>query len=221
MSQVGGRTTVWVISSVEQESIASCHLPASCISAQNQTLTLWALGSPLWSKFDKPFLGRLVECKYLWKASITSPVLLRNSEQQQLLLWLSWPQMLHQLDFFFNLSDVRNYAVFQVGKKKTQPPKSAKIPLRNETKVIGSLQPLFTLLLSCSSWSTEYLSLFHRMTSSLRNCNEWTGAKLFLTKHHQYKHEDFLRADSQCLCKRRAMNKSFAIIYILKHSWKP
>ena len=123
--------------------------------------------------------------------------------------------MLHQLDFFFNLSDVRNYAVFQVGKKKTQPPKSAKIPLRNETKVICSLQPLFTLLLSCSSWSTEYLSLFHRMTSSLRNCNEWTGAKLFLTKHHQYKHEDFLRADSQCLCKRRAMNKSFAIIYIL------
>ena len=117
--------------------------------------------------------------------------------------------------FFFNLSDVSNYAVFQVGKKETQPPKSAKIPLRNETKVIGSLQPLFTLLLSCSSWSTEYLSLFHRMTSSLRNCNEWTGAKLFLTKHHQYKHEDFLRADSQCLCKRRAMNKSFAIIYIL------
>ena len=117
--------------------------------------------------------------------------------------------------FFFNLSDVRNYAVFQVVKIETQPPKSAKIPLRNETKVIGSLQPLFTLLLSCSSWSTEYLSLFHRMTSSLRNCNEWTGAKLFLTKHHQYKHEDFLRADSQCLCKRRAMNKSFAIIYIL------
>ena len=37
---------------------------------------------------------------------------------------------------------------------------------------------------------------------------------LFLTKHHQYKHEDFLRADSQYLCKRRAMNKSFAIIYI-------
>ena len=53
--------------------------------------------------------------------------------------------------FFFILSDVRNYAVFQVGKIETQPPKSAKIPLSNETKVIGSLQPLFTLLLSCSS----------------------------------------------------------------------
>ena len=46
--------------------------------------------------------------------------------------------------FFFNISDVRNYAVFQVGEKKTQPSKSAKIPLRNETKVICSLQSLLT-----------------------------------------------------------------------------
>ena len=179
MSQVGGRTTVWVISSVEQESIASCHLPASCISAQNQTLTLWALGSPLWSKFDKPFLGRLVECKYLWKASVTAPVSTETLGATAVITMIILTSDVTSAGFFFNLSDVRNYAVFQVGKKKTQPPKSAKIPLRNETKVIGSLQPLFTLLLSCSSWSTEYLSLFHRMTASLRNYTEWTEAMTF------------------------------------------
>ena len=123
--------------------------------------------------------------------------------------------MLHQLDFFFNLSDVRNYAVFQVGKKKTQPPKSAKIPLRNETKVICSLQPLFTCFFlvlpkveSISASSVEWQHLWETIMSGQR-------LGLFLTKHHQYKHEDFLRADSQCLCKRRATNKSFAIIYIL------
>ena len=52
---------------------------------------------------------------------------------------------------FFHLSDVRNYAVHKCKKKKTELPRSAKIPLSNETKVICSLQPLFTLLLSCSS----------------------------------------------------------------------
>ena len=55
----------------------------------------------------------------------------------------------------------------------------------NETKVICSLQSLFTLLLSCSSWSREYLSLFHTMTASLRNYNEWTEARTFFDKHHQ------------------------------------
>ena len=40
------------------------------------------------------------------------------------------------------------------GKKKTQPPKSAKIPLSNETKIICSLQPLFTLLEAVLSTST-------------------------------------------------------------------
>ena len=100
------------------------------------------------------------------------------------------------------------------GGKKTQPSKSAKIPLRNETKVICSLQSLLThffLVLpeveSISASSIEWQHLWETIMSGQR-------LGLFLTKHHQYKHEDFLRADSQYLCKRRAMNKSFAIIYI-------
>ena len=99
------------------------------------------------------------------------------------------------------------------GEKKTQPPKSAKILLSNETKVICSLPslPCFFLVLpeveSISASSTEWQHLWETLMSGQR-------LGLFLTNHHQYKHED-LRADSQCLCKRRAMNKSFAIIYIL------
>ena len=174
--RLGGEQQYECQSSSEQESIACCHLPAAGISAQYETL--WALGSPLWSKSDKPFLVRLVEYRYLWKASVTVPVSIETLGTIAVITMIILTSDATSAGFlFFSLSDVRNYQAFQVGKEKTQPPKSAKIQLSNETKVICSLRPLFTLLLSCSSWSRDYLSLFHRMTASLRNYHECTDAR--------------------------------------------
>lgn len=102
--------------------------------------------------FDKPFLVRLVEYKYLWKASVMAPVSIETLEAMAVITMIILTSDVTSTGFF-HLSDVRNYAVHKCKKKKkkTELPRSAKIPLSNETKVICSLQPLFTLLLSCSS----------------------------------------------------------------------
>ena len=92
----------------------------------------------------KPFLVSLVVYKYLWKAYVLAPASIETLGATAVITMIILTSDVTSAGFFFNLSDVSNYAVFQVGKKETQPPKSAKIPLRNETKVICSLQPLFT-----------------------------------------------------------------------------
>lgn len=89
---------------------------------------------------------------YLWKALGTALVSIETLGAMAVITMIILTSDATSAGFlFFSLSDVRNYQAFQVGKEKTQPPKSAKIQLSNETKVICSLRPLFTLLLSCSS----------------------------------------------------------------------
>lgn len=85
MSHVGGENNSMSAKVVQsKESIACCHLPALPISAQNQTLL--SLGLSTVVRFDKPFLVRLLEYKYLWKLLSRRLSLLKHSEQQQLLL---------------------------------------------------------------------------------------------------------------------------------------
>ena len=176
MSQIGGENNSMSAKVVQSRSLLPAVIYQPQVYQHNMKLyEPWALHCEV--SLINPFLSDWWNIGIYGKLLSRCLFLLRHQEQQQLLLWLSCPQMLHQLDFFFNLSDVRNYEAFQVGKEKTQPPKSAKIQLSNETKVICSLRPLFTLLLSCSSWSRDYLSLFHRMTASLRNYHECTDAR--------------------------------------------
>lgn len=104
-------------------------------------------------------------------------------------------------NFFFYISKrCQRYAAFEPQNLPHQPEFCLAITQKIKLHVLSTLSlPLpFIFLLK-----VESISPSSTMTASLRNSNcmgrGWVFVFLFLTKHSQYKHEDFLRADAQVM----------------------